>query len=101
MNQKKPFPLNPSPLRKRCPVCGEVSYSQGGMHPQCAVQLADSRRMKSVKPPAKSRKPAPKKPVVKAWHKLCPACSGQVHLRRTTCDCGHVFRGTRSGAAVD
>jgi hypothetical protein len=42
MSEKKPeviyFPAN----RKYCPVCGKVSYSQSGEHPQCAVARADA-----------------------------------------------------------
>src|SRR3990172_6940198 len=101
MSPKKPIPLNPSPSRKHCPVCGEVAYSHAGVHPQCAVHQADTRRMKRTKRPEKARKTAASKLDVKAWHKLCPACAAQVHIRRTTCDCAHAFRGAPSGGEWD
>jgi hypothetical protein len=27
--------------RKRCPVCHEAVYSVAGIHPQCAIKIAD------------------------------------------------------------
>jgi hypothetical protein len=33
---------------KTCPVCGESSYSKDGIHPQCAVQLADESRKEQL-----------------------------------------------------
>ena len=45
---QKPEPLYAAPVRKRCPVCGEISYSSAGIHPQCAVDQCDAERMKSV-----------------------------------------------------
>jgi endogenous inhibitor of DNA gyrase (YacG/DUF329 family) len=38
---KKPAPLFPSVARAPCPVCGQPSYSQEGIHPQCAMHVAD------------------------------------------------------------
>jgi hypothetical protein len=29
-------------VRKYCPVCGKVSYSLSGEHPQCALTRADA-----------------------------------------------------------
>jgi len=31
----------PAAVRKLCPVCGEVSYSLSGEHPQCAQRRCD------------------------------------------------------------
>ena len=51
MSEKKPeliyFPAN----RKFCPVCGQVSYSLSGEHPQCAsnrIDLAKRAKRKQV-----------------------------------------------------
>ena len=38
---KKPAPLYPSATRAPCPVCGQPSYSHEGIHPQCAMHVAD------------------------------------------------------------
>jgi hypothetical protein len=43
VSEKKPEPiyfLRPAP--KYCPVCGKVSYSQSGEHPQCAINRSDA-----------------------------------------------------------
>jgi hypothetical protein len=42
VNVKKPGPLNPVRPRRLCPVCGKVSYSPAGEHPQCALTRADA-----------------------------------------------------------
>lgn len=87
----KPSPLSPSQPRARCPVCGEVSYSVMGVHPQCAMRQADAKRMRRVKIQARSRKkPAPTSEL-KPWHKRCPRCRAIVHCRKTVCGCGHAF----------
>lgn len=39
---KKPSPIHPTPNRRLCPVCGKVSYSRSGEHPQCSVNRADA-----------------------------------------------------------
>jgi hypothetical protein len=36
-------------LRKRCPVCNHAVYSPAGIHPQCAMKLADSPQFTSKK----------------------------------------------------
>jgi hypothetical protein len=38
----------PIPTRPICPVCKKAVYSRAGIHPQCAVSLAESPR--PVKP---------------------------------------------------
>ena len=34
------------PHRKRCPVCNQSVYSLAGIHPQCAVRLADPPKLR-------------------------------------------------------
>jgi hypothetical protein len=91
---RKPQPLYVLPQRKCCPVCGAVSYSPSGIHPQCAMQQADAERMKrikvQVKPPAK----APAETSISPWQKICPKCKAVVHIRRKTCACGCHLGGT-------
>jgi hypothetical protein len=46
-NNRKPEPLlYQTTAGRRCPVCGEKSYSSTGIHPQCAVQQADAPRQR-------------------------------------------------------
>ena len=60
MSEKKPVFTEPN--SKACPVCGKSSYSLGGIHPQCAVLLADAPRAdrldaeKKAKAKAKQKK---------------------------------------------
>lgn len=44
MSITKFVPEVPQPVKVPCPICGQVSYSRGGIHPQCAVQQADEPR---------------------------------------------------------
>ena len=55
----KPSPLYEQPARKRCPICGEISYSAEGVHPQCRVAEADSRRMEKLKAARKAEEDQP------------------------------------------
>jgi hypothetical protein len=95
MPHKKPTPLFYNLAGRRiCPVCGTRSYSREGIHPQCAQQRADDERMQRVKkaqesapPPEPSSNPAALRP----WHKRCPRCQAEVHIRKPACDCGHDF----------
>ncbi|MGE4002131.1 MAG: hypothetical protein AB7I48_18135, partial [Planctomycetaceae bacterium] len=91
MSAKKPDPLISAKTHERCPVCGEISYSVGGVHPQCAVRQADAKRMKRVNRGERTRRAA--KPVdgIKAWQKICPKCNASQHVRKKECDCGHTF----------
>jgi hypothetical protein len=94
MNAKRPEPLYEAKQRPKCPVCGQTTYSRAGIHPQCAQDRADERRMEVVK--AKRKAAAPAKVAVtpdevKSWHKRCPKCRAEVHMRRSTCDCGFQF----------
>ena len=88
---QKPLPLQNGPDRKHCPVCGEVTYSSSGIHPQCAQRQADEKRMREVNRAAKSRKPTVSASDIKPWQKKCPKCRAVVHCRKSTCDCGHKF----------
>ena len=49
MSEKKPNPIYTQKKRENCPVCGQVSYSQNGIHPQCAVKLVDDERKVEIK----------------------------------------------------
>jgi hypothetical protein len=49
MSEKKPHPLIPVRQQNRCPICGQVSYSRGGVHPQCSVRRADEDRRNLLK----------------------------------------------------
>ena len=96
MHVKKPDPLptGASKPPRVCSVCGSVSYSVGGIHPQCAEEQADAKRVARIKRENKSRKPpakADKSQASKAWHKACPKCNAQVHVRKRTCECGYRF----------
>jgi len=87
---KKPEPLLPADKHDVCPVCGEKSYSQAGVHPQCSVKLADEKRMEGIKREqknVKSRKPAEEKP--KPWQRVCPRCKSLQHVRKRVCGCGY------------
>ena len=78
-----------------CPVCGKASYSLGGMHPQCAVELADSERKKQLSvenQAAAKRKSKVKSTERMAWNmKKCPKCRAELHLRKRYCACGYDF----------
>jgi hypothetical protein len=91
---RKPLPLDPPRLRKHCPVCGEVSYSAAGIHPQCAMQEADAKRtkrIKRVKSVQKARMTGSDTGDLKPWHRVCPRCKAVVHIRRRACSCGNRF----------
>jgi hypothetical protein len=68
--------------------------SVGGIHPQYAEELADSPRVERLKARKKVEKPKGKVAnanALNAWHKRCPKCRTQVHIRKLTCGCGHQF----------
>ncbi len=78
-----------------CRVCGEVSYSGSGIHPQCAQNEADQKRVKRQKRSAKTtRAKLDKSLELKPWHNRCPKCRAQVHISKKTCACGHVLKRT-------
>jgi hypothetical protein len=54
-DNRRPRPLFEPPSCQICPVCGNVSYSRSGIHPQCAQNQADSRQGARLKRVAKRR----------------------------------------------
>jgi len=89
MSEKKPTPLVSQQSGKECPVCGKRTYSQGGIHPQCAVHQADAARNEKLKA-ARKLEAVEVKP--STWrNKKCPKCKKESHVRRKVCDCGHIF----------
>jgi len=42
VSEKKPEIVYFPAVRNFCPVCGKVSYSLSGEHPQCAVSRSDA-----------------------------------------------------------
>ncbi len=101
MHARKPDPLPIGAMKPRrlCPVCGMVSYSAGGTHPQCAEEQADAPRVARLKKAKKESKPKGKvanQNAVSPWHKRCPKCRAEVHVRKLACDCGHRFSRTRA-----
>ena len=89
MSEKKPVPIVDSGNRKTCPVCGERSYSREGIHPQCAVKLADADRTEEIKARRKRETTGTE---TSAWNKkACPMCKLVLHVRQKVCQCGHVF----------
>ena len=92
MNQKKPEPLFAAqPAHKYCPVCGEVSYSKQGIHPQCAQAQADELQSEQLKAKRKSSISTSSTLFVNPWYKRCPRCGTHLHARKKHCDCGHTF----------
>jgi predicted RNA-binding Zn-ribbon protein involved in translation (DUF1610 family) len=89
MSEKKPTPWISQQTGKVCPVCGTRTYSQGGIHPQCAVSQADAARAAKLKAERKIEASTAKP---STWtKKKCPKCGSEPHVRRKVCDCGHVF----------
>jgi hypothetical protein len=43
MGMKKNVPTVVTAKGKLCPVCGQTSYSPGGVHPQCSFFRADQK----------------------------------------------------------
>ena len=102
MHNKKPIPLPSGATKPRpvCVVCGSVSYSPGGIHPQCAEEQADAPRLARLKKAQKTAKPKGKVAnpnALSPWHKRCPKCHAELHVRKLTCDCGYRFSRTKSG----
>jgi len=98
MSAKKPVPLEIPEIKSRpvCSVCGKVSYSPGGVHPQCAEERADAARITRLKEAKKAEQSTVKAAAPEAlspWQKLCPKCRRKLHVRKLRCDCGHRFSG--------
>ena len=49
MSANKPIPLYHRPSPPHCPICGQVSYSAAGIHPQCCTRQLDADRMRRLK----------------------------------------------------
>ena len=96
MSEKKPTPIIVAGKNRTCPVCGQRSYSLGGIHPQCAVLQADAPRTLRL---AAARKAAVQVKTEQAgvtaqarlWEKVCPRCGTRVPARKEVCECGHAF----------
>jgi hypothetical protein len=93
-DNKKPTPVIQDVSNRICPICGKVSYSRDGIHPQCAMVQADAPRAQQLK--AKEQTEAKKKSVAKklspTWNqKKCPKCGVEVPVRKKICDCGFNF----------
>ncbi len=84
----RPPPLYPSPTRPRCPVCGHVSYSATGVHPQCSLRKADAERMRRQAGRAKKLESAVKPQELSPWQRVCARCKAVVHIRKKVCECG-------------
>ena len=72
-----------------------MSYSPGGIHPQCAEKQVDIqcvKRLKSVKAVENPKEKVAKSNVPNLWQKKdCPNCRSKVHIRKLTCNCGYQF----------
>ena len=91
LEHKKPQPLYVSTLRVPCPVCGHVSYSPAGIHPQCAMRAADLIQISRIK--ARKLAEAQTAPTLpKRYEKQCPKCRTIQHVRQQICSCGHSFQ---------
>ncbi len=91
LSNKKPQPLTPPRIYNRCPVCGEISYSRDGVHPQCSVKRADRARIELIKRDTtivKAKKPSRG---IASWQRICPKCHALQHVRKKVCDCGHTL----------
>jgi hypothetical protein len=92
MSQKKPAPMYNRPERTECPVCGQSSYSSGGIHPQCAVKQTEAEEKRNVDPTQVSAKqPKATKSATGSWQKTCPKCKIVLHIRKKKCACSYVF----------
>lgn len=87
---QRPQPLYGSTVRPHCPVCGHVSYSAAGIHPQCAMRIADQIQMNRVKSRNAAKAKIAAKPPGK-FEKHCPKCRTVHHIRKHACECGHSF----------
>ena len=94
MSEKKPTPVVVATSSKECPVCGQRSYSPGGIHPQCAMAQADAPRktlLAAQKKAAAQLKVKTDNSKLALWEKLCPQCGSRLPARKSACGCGHRF----------
>lgn len=87
---RKPRPLYDKEVQPVCPVCGKRSYSSSGVHPQCAYHQADAHRMERLKLSIEQQvsSQAEDSTGIRPWHKPCPRCDRQQHIRKKVCECG-------------
>ena len=96
MSDKKPPPLIPDRNHKRCPVCGEISYSRAGVHPQCSAKKADAKQKERIKEAKLAEEQAEKAAPTSdraPWQKSCPKCKALHHVRKQVCSCGQSLVG--------
>jgi hypothetical protein len=96
MSEKKPVPVTVEPRGRKCPICGKVSYSQGGIHPQCAMVQADEPRrirLAAERQAVAKTKAETDRSKQNQFEKICPRCKSRVPSRRGVCECGHTFVG--------
>jgi hypothetical protein len=90
---RKPIPLHQGRPPKRCPICGQASYSSQGIHPQCSARQSDSQRVSQCKAAAAAEATSQAAVALKTdmnpWQTVCPKCRVVVHIRRKVCECGH------------
>lgn len=101
MSYKKPRPLLRTSKHEPCPVCGEISYSLGGVHPQCAVRQADASRLAEIKRREQVKPVGKPKNEIRPWQKRCPRCRTIQHVRKKTCECGHRLSGINRKSAPE
>ena len=90
MSEKKPTTWTYPRRGTDCPVCGKRTFSQGGIHPQCAVLQADAARSEKLKADRK-REAKVAKPSTNWSKKKCPNCGRESHVRCKSCGCGYAF----------
>jgi hypothetical protein len=88
---KKPPPLYGALSRALCPICGHVSYSPAGVHPQCAMRACDQVLNDRLKVRKMAAKPKPTRLQPGRFEKQCPMCGTIQHIRKQDCSCGHSF----------
>jgi hypothetical protein len=91
VKHQKPVPSRTSSRGAKCPVCGETSYSLGGIHPQCSMAQADAERKIEITANRKTKAKTAKSTVQKSFSKVCPKCKSRVHVRKKQCFCGQRF----------
>jgi hypothetical protein len=54
-------------------------------------------KLKAVKRQTESKAKTSNPLALRPWHKRCPKCRAELHIRKSTCDCGHRFPAMRNG----
>jgi hypothetical protein len=89
-SSKKPVPLYQGVTRLPCPICGHPSYSREGIHPQCAMAVADKAHIDRINSHPIITAISVETPLER-HQKRCPECRAVLHVRRSRCHCGHLF----------